>query len=247
VDVSAVARELARLAERMHRAPDPEHTAGEVVAYARHELGADHAGITLIQRDGDLETVAPTDALVEKVDRLQYDLGEGPCHDSAWSGETLVAQNLADEPRWPRWAPEAVSLGIGSVLGVELVDKTVGRRMGAVNLYWARPRVFTSDEVSLAHLITRHAALALAASLNAEGLQLAMDTRKRIGQAQGILMERHGLTEDQAFAVLRRYSQNNNVKLRDLAEQLVETKELPQHPAGRREVEAGGDDSSRQR
>ena len=73
--MALAADELARLAERMHRAPDPEHTAEEVVAYARHELGADHAGITLIQRDGDLETVAPTDPLVEKVDRLQYDLG----------------------------------------------------------------------------------------------------------------------------------------------------------------------------
>jgi GAF domain-containing protein len=139
-----------------------------------------------------------------------------------------------------------VSFGVRSVLGVELVDKAHERRIGAVNLYWDRPRVFTPDEIALAHLISRHAALALAASLNAEGLRLAMDTRKRIGQAQGILMERHGLDEDQAFAVLRRYSQNNNVKLRDLAEHLVETKELPHHSTSR-EVDAGGEDSSRSR
>lgn len=246
MDVSAVARELALLSERMHRAPDPEHTAAEVVEYARHQLGADRAGITMIQRDARLESVAPTDGTVEKIDGLQHELGEGPCHDAAWNGETLVSQDLRDEPRWPRWAPAAVSFGVGSVLGVELVDKAHERRIGAVNLYWDRPRVFTSEEIALAHLISRHAALALAASLNAEGLRLAMDTRKRIGQAQGILMERHGLDEDQAFAVLRRYSQNNNVKLRDLAEHLVETKELPSHSTSR-EVDAGGEDSSRSR
>ena len=61
-----------------------------------------------------------------------------------------------------------------------------------------------------------------------EGLNIALDGRKRIGQAQGILMERHGIDEDQAFAVLKRYSQDHNIKLRDLAEQLVATRSLPQ-------------------
>ncbi len=58
---------------------------------------------------------------------------------------------------------------------------------------------------------------------------MALEGRKRIGQAQGILMERHSLTEDQAFAVLKRYSQDNNVKLRDLAVHLVETHHLPDY------------------
>jgi GAF domain-containing protein len=242
VDVSAVAQELARLAERMHRAPDPEQTAGEVVEYARQQLGATHAGITLIRGRGRLQTVAPTDPLVEEADRLQYELDEGPCHDSAWEGATFVAQDLAAEPRWPRWAPKAVGLGIESALGVELVDHTGSRRLGAVNLYWDRPRVFAPEEVELAHLISRHAALALVSSLTTEGLRVALDARKRIGQAQGILMERHGLDERQAFAVLQRYSQDNNVKLRDLAQHLVETKELPAPPPSRREARVTGGD-----
>ena len=229
MDQREVARELARVAERLHGAPDSLHTAGEVVVYAREQLGADHAGITLIRRGGRLQTVAPTDQLVEDADALQYELNQGPCHDSAWEGKTLVVQDLAVDPRWPVWAPRAVGLGIGSALGVELLNKAEDRRLGSVNLYWERPRVFTSDEVELAHLISRHAAIALVASLNAEGLRMALEGRKRIGQAQGILMERHGLTEDQAFAVLRRYSQDNNVKLRDLAVHLVETHHLPDY------------------
>ena len=50
-----------------------------------------------------------------------------------------------------------------------------------------------------------------------------MTTRNLIGQAQGILMERHRVTADQAFAMLSKVSQNNNVKLRDIADRLVNT------------------------
>jgi GAF domain-containing protein len=227
VDDGELRRELAVLVERLHQAPDTEHTAEQVVAYAREQLGADHAGISLIRSGGRLQTVAPTDPVVEAADLLQYELRQGPCFDSTWYGGTLASQDLATDPRWPLWAPKAVTLGIGSALGAELADKSGDRRLGSVNLYWTRARVFTSDEVAFAHLITRHAALALDASLTVEGLNIALDGRKRIGQAQGILMERHGLDEDQAFAVLKRYSQDHNIKLRVLAEQLVATRHLP--------------------
>ncbi|GAB2619388.1 GAF and ANTAR domain-containing protein [Pseudactinotalea suaedae] len=226
---STLARELALLVERLHQAPDSGQTAAEVVDYARQQLGADHAGITLIKGGGQLQTVVPTDPIVEELDRLQNQLGEGPCHDSAYEGETFVSQDLAADSRWPLWAPRAVSLGIGSALGAALVDKTGERRLGSLNLFWQQPRVFSSDELAFAHLLTRHAALALVASLTVEGLNLALDGRKRIGQAQGILMERHGLDEDQAFAVLKRYSQDHNIKLRELAEQLVQDRQLPRN------------------
>lgn len=228
---SALARELAALVERLHGAPDTVETAQQVVAYAREQVGADWAGITLIRKGGRLQTVAPTDALVEQADAWQYTLREGPCHDSAWQGETLVSQDLAADPRWPRWALKAADLGIASVLGAGLTSKADGRRMGALNLYWSRARIFSSDEVALAHLISRHAAFALDSTLTVEGLSTALDGRKRIGQAQGILMERHQLNEDQAFAILRRYSQDNNIKLRELAEQVVTTRKLPDHHA----------------
>jgi len=245
MDDSTLARELAVLVERLHQAPDSGQTAAEVVDYAREQLGADHAGITLIKGGGRLQTVAPTDPVVEELDRLQNQLDEGPCHDSALHGETFVSQDLAVDRRWPLWAPRAVSLGIGSVLGAELADKTGDRRLGSMNLFWAGPRVFTSDELAFAHLLTRHAALALVASLTVEGLNLALDGRKRIGQAQGILMERHGLNEDQAFAVLKRYSQDHNIKLRELAEQLVRDRQLPRNGSLSRQQEgANGRDQT---
>jgi AmiR/NasT family two-component response regulator len=67
----------------------------------------------------------------------------------------------------------------------------------------------------------------LAYAHTTEGLFRALDSRNLIGQAQGMLMARYGLTPPKAFAVLRRYSQHHNVKLTELCEQLTTTGQLP--------------------
>lgn len=228
MDQQLQARALAQLAETLRAAPDPVHTAEEVVSYARKQLDSDYAGITLIRRQGRLETVAPTDPLVDQVDALQHELAEGPCRDASWAKEPLLCPDLSTETRWPRWAPAVVAAGISAMLSVEL-SGTDGRRIGAVTSYWAVSRTFTPDQVAFASLFARHAALALATSTEIAGLNVALDSRKRIGQAQGILMARYDLDEERAFEVLRRYSQDNNVKLRDVAEQIVRRRRLP-HP-----------------
>jgi AmiR/NasT family two-component response regulator len=78
-------------------------------------------------------------------------------------------------------------------------------------------------------IFARHAALALSGAMNEAELNVALDSRKLVGQAQGILMERYGLDEARAFAVLRRYSQDHNLKLRRVAEYLVSHRRLPMH------------------
>lgn len=217
---------FAELAAALHAAPSPTETAEEVVGFAREQLDADHAGITLMRANDRLETVAPTDDVVVQADALQYELAEGPCRDASWTGDTLLSSDVASDPRWPDWGPKAAALGIVSALAVELTS-SAGARIGAVNLFWGRPRAFDRDDIAFAHVFTRHAALALASSFELANLNVALDARKRIGQAQGMLMERFGLDEDRAFEVLRRYSQNHNLKLRQVAERLVATRVLP--------------------
>jgi GAF domain-containing protein len=218
--------EFARIAETLRSAPTPARTAKDIVDYIRDQLDASLAGVTLIRSGQKLETCAATDHKVERADALQYALDEGPCRDSSWQRQTLVVTDLATDDRWPRWAEKVTELGIASVLAAELTDDR-GDRIGAVNVYWPRPRTFTDDEIAFVNIFTRHAALALAESLNVAGLNTALDTRKRIGQAQGILMERYDLDETRAFEVLRRYSQDHNIKLRDIAEHLVGSRKLP--------------------
>lgn len=222
------AMEFARIAEALQAAPTPTQTAKQIVDYLRDQLDADHAGITLIRGRGRLETVAATDSVVERADALQFELDEGPCQDSSWHHGTLVVNDLAADERWPQWAPKIANLGISSALAAELTTAN-DERIGAISVYWSKHRIALADDIAFVNIFTRHAALALSGAMNEAGLSVALDTRKLIGQAQGILMERYGLDEARAFAVLRRYSQDRNLKLRRVAEYLVSTRKLPMH------------------
>ncbi len=145
--------------------------------------------------------------------------------DAVTVSQTVVSSDLASDARWPTWGPAAVRLGFRSVLSAEL--RAGGERIGAINLYGDEVRLFSEDDADVARLFACHAAAALAAVKLREGLQNALDTRTVIGQAQGVLIERFGVDADRAFAILRRYSQDGNVKLTDVARRLVSTLDLP--------------------
>jgi GAF domain-containing protein len=217
---------LASIAEALVQERGFPHTAEHVVAFARETLTVDYAGITVMNRDGtDLVTMAASDPVVEKADQLQVEMDEGPCRDSTWHQRTLVVEDLSAEDRWPRWSPRARSLGVTSMLAVEMTIRD--RPFAALNLYSVAQRRFGAEEVAFAHLFARHAAVALAAARKEDTLAEAVDARTLIGQAQGILMERFSLDANQAFEVLRRYSQDNNTKLRVVAEHVVSSRTLP--------------------
>ncbi|WP_370617882.1 GAF and ANTAR domain-containing protein [Mumia qirimensis] len=217
-------RELTDLAEELHSADSPHETAEQIIKYLCEMLEMDHAGVTMLRAGGGIETVAATGDVAFRADELQEELGEGPCCDGAWD-QTLRSGELSEETRWPRWTDALADLGVASLLAVSLAHG--GRRIGVVSLYSKEARYFDEDDAALAHLFARHAAIAIARSEQEANLNLALDARKLIGQAQGILMERFGLDESRAFEVLRRYSQHHNLKLRTVAEQLVATRRLP--------------------
>ncbi|KAA1422935.1 GAF and ANTAR domain-containing protein [Mumia zhuanghuii] len=218
-------QELADLAVELHAAESPQETAEQVIKYLCETLQMDQAGVTMLRRGGRLETVAATGDVIVRFDELQNELDEGPCRNGEWD-QTLRSGDLTRETRWPRWTDAVAALGYASLLAVSLSHD--GRRIGVVSLYSKEPRFFDEDDAALAHLFARHAAIAIARSEQEANLNLALDARKLIGQAQGILMERFGLDETRAFEVLRRYSQGHNVKLRAVAEMLVSTRRLPQ-------------------
>lgn len=179
----------------------------------------DFAGISLRRPGGQVESPAVTDAIAAKVDALQYDLQEGPCLDSIWEDDTHVIDDLAHDDRWPRWAPLAVDLGVHAVLSVRLPGPHAV--VGALNLYSGTAGPFDVDDLDSAHAIATQAGMVLWAKSEHGGLRSAMQSRHIIGMAQGILMARHGLSPEHAFAVLRRHSSEQNVKLREVAERVV--------------------------
>jgi GAF domain-containing protein len=216
----SLAEEFARVSQELHAQPAGEETLQRVVELAVETVpGCDYAGISLRHGDGRVETPASTHPLVEQADAAQYELKEGPCLDAIWVDDTYVIDNMLEETRWPSWAPKAAALGMMSILSVRLA--TPKDLVGGLNLYSGTQSAFDDDAVVTGHIYAAHASNAIAATTEVEHLQTAMHSRHLIGVAQGLLMQRYGLSEEAAFQVLSRHSQDSNTKLRDVAARLV--------------------------
>lgn len=230
MDWREYAEQMALLARDLLAQESVQATLDEIVAAAvKLVAGCDAAGILAV-RKGRAVTLAACGDLVHESDRLQAELGEGPCFDlaSQQDGERIyrVADMTLPQPTWQRYAARAREIGVGSMTGVLLyTDKD---DFGALNLYARRPGAFSKDIETAGWLLASHAAVALAGARTIDQLEHAMQTRHAIGEAMGILRERHQLSEDDAFNVLRRISQHHNIKLRDVAQRV---RDKPADPA----------------
>ncbi|HJR90061.1 MAG TPA: GAF and ANTAR domain-containing protein [Aeromicrobium sp.] len=219
------AEEFAELAVKLHEEPTVVETVDLVVQYALKAVDCQYAGVMLVRGDKLVETAAATDALVSELDQFHVTCGEGPGLVSDSDRLTVRVADTRFDLRWEKWARCLDERGIRSVLTARMT--TGSSDMGTLNLFHSEPDAFDTDDEAIAAILARHAAVALAEARRAENLWLAIDARKLVGQAQGILMERFNLTPDQAFAVLLRYSQDKNIKLRAVAELLVSQRSLP--------------------
>jgi GAF domain-containing protein len=201
-----------------------DETLEAVVQFALKAENCTHAGVALAVRGGRAEIGAITDPVVGTLYQIQIDAGQGPML-AALSGHTISVPDVATDDRWPRWQAAAADAGIGSVLHVPMMAGD--RATGVLSLFNTEPEAFTVDDEAIAHILARHASVAVATARQEVSLAQAVDARKLVGQAMGILMERFDMDADQAFAVLRRYSQDTNTKLHDVAQYLVETRRLP--------------------
>lgn len=191
--------------------------------------GADGCAVSLNLGDGHIVTVGATDPDLDAADRFQNELGEGPCLESFRETEVVHVQDLRVDQRWPRWAkPVSEQLGFRSILSAHMTTRQ--RRVGALNVYARRVGAFTERDVAQIPFFAAHAAAAIAAARQVEQLREALVSRTRIGQAEGIVMERHGIQEEEAFALLTRLSQHRNEKLRDVAETIVARRLIPEDP-----------------
>jgi len=177
-----------------------------------------YSSITVRHADGRLVTSAPTDDLLLRVDAVQYELHEGPCYEAAVDESYVISSNLSADERFPQYGPRAVEEGIRSQVGIRLFDTR--KSQGALNLYSTRVGAF-DDLETLSGLFAHQAGVAIAYAHHVENLEEAVRTRTTIGQAVGIVMERYGLDDERAFAFLARLSQQRNVKLRQVAEELI--------------------------
>lgn len=218
---------FADMALALHAEPTAARTVDRIAEYAKAGMRCDDAGILLVHSRRRVETAAATSDSAVRAHTLQTELDEGPCLDALTEGEShyLIVDAATDE-RWPRWGKTvAAELGFHSAISIRL--ETRARRYGSLNLYGSTPGMFGVDDVAVASIFGRHASIALATSQETDGLQRAMDARKVIGIAMGVLMERYGIDPDRAFDVLQRYSQTHNIKLREVAQQVADRRALP--------------------
>lgn len=220
------AEEFAEMALRLHDEPGVEETVELVLEYALKAVGADYAGVIFVHSKTRVETVAATDPLIERLDEIQMETGQGPDFSALGDVLSIIVDDTTTDRRWPAWADMVAGAGVRSLLNVRLY--TTASILGTLNFYSRNPHQFSADDQAVAHVLARHAAVAIGAARKEQHLWQAVDARKRIGQAQGILMERYDLSPDKAFAVLLRYSQDRNIKLRLVADQLVENGSLPE-------------------
>ncbi|NWJ70443.1 GAF and ANTAR domain-containing protein [Pseudonocardia sp. ICBG1122] len=227
-DTGPLAREFATLTGALLASGTVADVLARVVAAVRRVVpGADMVSVTLRDDDGCFHTPVETDPAASTIDEAQYTSGRGPCVEAARADGPALAfsDDLAAESRWSDFAHAAVGHGFHSVLAVSLIpDAEPPRLPGALNVYATDRRAFTSADRDRLMLLATHASLALAtcvavsdAVLQETQLRQAIASRDVIGQAKGILMARRGLTAEEAFDVLRRTSQDLNVKLVELA------------------------------
>jgi GAF domain-containing protein len=213
-------------------------TLEQVVTVAVHTIeGCDFAGLFLLE-GGVVVTPVHTDQVVEEIDTMQRDSGQGPCLDAIAQRIMVYGDDLQGDDRWPSFGPAAAGRGIRSALALPL---TAHGTIGAINLYAHYPAAFGVVDRAKGVILASLASVALNTAHSfedeerrIENLHSALSSREVIGQAQGILMERERIAADQAFDVLRRASQYLNIKLREVAQTLVDTGERPDTGPGQR-------------
>ena len=218
-----LARRMAELARASAAPRSVEDVLSDVTGAAKELIpGTDTAGVLLIGKGGKFDSVAGTDELPHHLDELQMKFNEGPCVEAALDELIVRTDDFRTETRWPSYSPAVVQIGVLSGLSLKLY--TADRTAGALNLFSFKPKTFDAESETTGVVLAAHAAAAILASRHGEQLESALSTRDRIGQAKGIIMERFGIDDVQAFEMLRRLSQDGNTRLIEVAQRVIDTR-----------------------
>ena len=207
---------------------DVATTVGHIAHLAVHAIdGVEVCSVSMARR-GEIITVASTADLGEQIDRIQYETNEGPCLSSIGKEQTFHIPNMERDETWPTFSERvAQETGVKSMLSYVL-DVHEGA-LGALNLTSTKVESFSKEDVATGSLFAAQAGVALANALTHEAdqhqirqLEEGLQTRQMIGQAVGLVMAAERVDADEAFRMLVRISQTANVKLREMAQQLIE-------------------------
>ena len=232
IELAEQLREFATRFLEDHGPLDPARIVREAVEAIPNACAA---GLTLIHADEPPRTLAATDPLVEQVDAIQYDTGEGPCLEAIEQNDLASTDDLEHDDRWPKFAAGAVAeTPVRSMFGVRIL--LGGDSRGALNFYATEVNAFSELDRGVGAIFSTLASLALQSAVEqrkSENLLVALESSRQIGMAMGILMASKLLTAEQAFEQLRTASQHLHRRVREVAEEVTETGQLPPLPPKR--------------
>ena len=195
--------------------------------------GCDHASL-MISRDGACSTAAVSDPVAQQIDKLELALGSGPCLDAFDERSAQVASDLTTGGRWPVFAARVVAeTQVRAAMSVRMpVDRA---KVGALNLFSDTPNAFDTKSVERAIVLAAFATVATNAAAHGEdaaALRLGLVRNRAIGKAVGMLMVLNDVSDDEAFDILRRTSQDTNVKVADIAAEFIRRRSVQQRQCG---------------
>ncbi|NEK87550.1 GAF and ANTAR domain-containing protein [Blastococcus saxobsidens] len=221
-----------RLASSLAKGHDVVDLLSELTEDCAHLLGIASAGLLLADDRGVLHVMAASTERTRQLEVFQVQRADGPCRDCYLDGAPVSAPDLRTEAeRWPQFAPAALGAGFASVhaLPMRLRDQV----LGALGLFGTSPGALDPDDLSLGQALADVASVAIVQdkvksdqrTVN-EQLQAALQSRIVLEQAKGVLAQKGSLQMDEAFAALRRYARDHNLRLTAVAEAVV-TRALP--------------------
>jgi hypothetical protein len=186
--------------------------------------GCDHASL-MLRRGGRVDTVAASDKTAARIDELERALGEGPCLDAIDDDEPdqHICSDLAEGSKWPALARKILDeTSVRGMAGFRL--RQGGQRVGALNVFSDTTGSLTDHSLDQAIMLTAFASVTLAALERGEEattLRRGLESNREIGKAVGLLMAMHDIDDDRAFEMLAKVSQEMNVKVAEVAAQVV--------------------------
>jgi transcriptional regulator with GAF, ATPase, and Fis domain len=218
-----LAQRLVSLADTLVDDYDVVDLFDRLVASSVELLDVDAAGVLIIDQRGRLQVMASSSEEARVLELLQLQNDDGPCLDCVRTGAPVIAKQLADTSRWPVFARAATSHGYHTVTAIPM--RLRSETIGGINLFSTRSQSIDETCLRIAQALADIATIGILqqrsihrASLLAEQLQAALNTRISIEQAKGVLAERGQISMTAAYQQLRTYARNNNLKLTLVAE-----------------------------
>jgi hypothetical protein len=216
---------LAAAVRNINAQPTLDETMQEIARVTLDSVpGIDHVGISTMDRRGTPRTRAATSELVRDLDDLQHALDEGPAVDTLRGTEVVEAPRISQDSRWPRYVAAAVPLGLRSQIAVKLYIDQDGT-VGGLNLYSTISDDLETDAVHIADALATYAALVMGKTREIDNLREGLRAREQIGMAVGVVMAKQNIDSAAAFAYLVQAAADGDVKVRVVAQQVLEQEE----------------------